>query len=39
MLWQLLQGHLAEDSWARAAAMSAQMGRMEIHLENLSGTH
>ena len=40
MLWQLLQGHLdsEQDSWAQAAAcfLSAQMGRIEVHLANLS---
>ena len=39
-LWELLQGHLdaEQDSWARAAAclLSAQMGRVEVHLQNLS---
>ena len=39
-LWQLLQGHLdsEQDSWAQAAGclLSAQIGRIEVHLENLS---
>ena len=38
-LWQLLQEHLEQDCWARAAAclLSAQMGRMEVlHLQNVS---
>ena len=39
-LWQLLQGHLdsEQDSWAQAAAclLSAQMGRIEVHLGDLS---
>ena len=39
-LWQLLRGHLdsEQDSWAQAAGclLSAQMGRMEVQLHNLS---
>ena len=39
-LWQLLQGHLhaEHDSWDRAAGclLSAQMGRMEVQLHDLS---